>query len=105
MNYVMIDDKKIELSNETVTNLKKELGVKDIPKPVLVDRVKLMINKNQFTAYPIRIAIGMYPDSLDNLNGDDCQCGTGLYCTILSINNAKTIIKTLNNLINYVEGK
>lgn len=50
-NYVMIDGKRINLSNETVSNLKRELGIKVIEFGDIVTCIIMGVIKSRVALY------------------------------------------------------
>lgn len=55
-NYAIIEGKKIELSGETVKNLKTALGIKDKPKQVKVYTFRATMRDSIENPYVIKIA-------------------------------------------------
>lgn len=71
-NYVMIDGKKIDLSNETVRNLKKELGIQEEIKFGDIVTCHFGLRAVLYDSTGTLIAVNKYGNKTGSVNGNSC---------------------------------
>jgi len=93
-NYAMIEGKRVELSEETTSSIKKALGIPVEPEQVKVHCFRA--NKNKFSSYPYRLGCAGNP--YYNWDGDN-KDAQGIRITCFTENEVKKIIAGLQRLL------
>lgn len=99
-NYIVLDGKKIEVSDEAAKNLKKEFCKEEIFERIVVDkRIKIGFRKGS-ASYPIGLAI-----IDDDFYLQENWCGKYNLFEIMNFNETKELIKALQDALKLVEEK
>jgi hypothetical protein len=103
LNYLALDGKKINLSKETVTNLKEELQPKK-PPVFQMDTIRIEKCERKGNSFPIRI--GISHNNNFNIGKGVCLIhNENLQSSIYTVTETKEIISGLQKLVRYIENE